>query len=395
MYHQLRQEKCLKPFGRLELQDALKRDLPDGSSPRSRRACSHPEFSARSSLPGPGRAAARRGSQRSPLDTGRCAAAPRERSPHPALRFPFQGSGSRLPTSVGRVGWRMDPQLWPPAPLPQPPRLNSAAPCPGNGSLRRAHGQGGIGPWPWLCPRAVEDLRARAWRPRGPCVGPGGAEGRRRGSAPHGRYRNRPPGRGESRRAPDEAGGRLFLSFLSLSAPPNAFPRSGRRGEAGRARAEVRREPGQPLSSIPLPEGEATPRTCRGGTEPGGLCRSHQVCRSPHPHLVPSAALGAFRLFEEKGSRGAAGDGLCHFCLLFHYFCLALRLAVTRRRVEAQGRAALPGESPLPSGPAVLLHPVPPQRIPAHPRPAQPSSARRGLCSSLQAEEPATIGGLQ
>lgn len=233
--------------------------------------CSRTELPARSApRAAQGRAAASRAPEPSPLGPGRCAAAPRERSPPSARRS--RGSGSRRPGCVGSVGWlRAGATAGLPAAAPAPffhaPRVKfGGAPALwggwGGGLALFAAGPGdpdepGSGRAPWLCPRAVEGRRARAWRPRGPRVGPRGAERGRRASAPRRPCRNRAPGRAESRRAPRR--GRLSAfpllspSFCSSESPPRGPRPAGRRGEAGRAGAGARPEPGEPRSCLPQP----------------------------------------------------------------------------------------------------------------------------------------------
>lgn len=121
----------------------MRRDLPDSSLTRSERVCSAPGIQPGAPPPGQSRAAAGRGPGRSPLSTGRCAAAPRLRSllPAPALRAPWRAWAGICPCAWEARG-RGGPAARrgsPPAasaPLFHPPRLNSAAPRPGGGSLR-------------------------------------------------------------------------------------------------------------------------------------------------------------------------------------------------------------------------------------------------------------------
>lgn len=240
IYHQLLQEKCLKPSGRLELRDVLKRDLPDSSLPRSERVCSHTECPAWSSPPG--RAEPRRGGDRS------------DRRSAPGAAPPLPGSAPRsLPSARvcpcawearGRGGPAGLPACRPRSPFPPIPVKFGRVPSRERLSSppdRRNRRTGAV-PCPWLCPRAVEGRRARAWRPRGPCVGPRGAEGGRWGSAPRRSCRDRAPERVESRWAPRRGCLSPFpllsLSFCSSEFLPEARSRRG----GGEKRAEL--EPG-------------------------------------------------------------------------------------------------------------------------------------------------------
>lgn len=127
MYHQLLQEKCLKPSGRLKLRDVWKRDL---TSPRSERFCSHAEFPARSPRAGHNRGEERTGEIAA--RHGRCAAAPRERSlPLPSAPL-FRARARVCPCAWearGRGGpaAQRDSQPAASAPVSHPPRLNLAA----------------------------------------------------------------------------------------------------------------------------------------------------------------------------------------------------------------------------------------------------------------------------
>lgn len=155
--------------------------------------CSRTELPARSApRAAQGRAAASRAPEPSPLGPGRCAAAPRERSPPSARRS--RGSGSRRPGCVGSVGWlRAGATAGLPAAAPAPffhaPRVKfGGAPAlwgrGGARSLRRRPGgprRAGVGP----CPVALSSGR------RGP-PGPGLAPTRASRGAP--RSRGRAPG---------------------------------------------------------------------------------------------------------------------------------------------------------------------------------------------------------
>lgn len=245
--------------------------------------CSRTELPARSApRAAQGRAAASRAPEPSPLGPGRCAAAPRERSPPSARRS--RGSGSRRPGCVGSVGWlRAGATAGLPAAAPAPffhaPRVKFG----GAPALWGGWGGGSLSSPP---ARGTPTSRGRAV-PRGFVLGPSRAAGPGPGAhaglawgpaeprAGAGRPLLAAPaetGRRGGRRAdgpPDGAVCRLFLSFPLLSAPLNP-PREarGRRG-GGEKRAELEpgRDPsrGSPAPASPNPPGgrgnaEAMPR---------------------------------------------------------------------------------------------------------------------------------------